>query len=156
MSEQLTSKQLESKQLETELESIEEKVPHQEAKEMEVSTIPRETTTEDTKVVTCSIENMGKISNDYPQGVLIVFTQKDCRYCPPFMDEVLKAVNGKVAIAESGLEDEECMSLAKKLNVEGTPTALFYKNGEEKGRLNPLGKTWDQIRIELEQMVKTQ
>ena len=111
---------------------------------------------EEEKVVTCSIEGVEKMSRDHPNGVLLVFTQKGCPYCPDFLEEAEKTVGSKVAIAESGLEDDDCVSLAKKLNVLGTPQAVYFKEGREVSRLNPLGKTWDQVRVELDAMVKAE
>jgi len=109
---------------------------------------------EEEAVLSCSLENLKKISEASEKGALVVFTAEGCPYCPPFLEEAEKALGDDVTIVEAGVEDAECMGLAEQLGVKGTPTAFYYVKGEQKKMIVPEGKTWDEIRKELEELKK--
>ena len=109
---------------------------------------------EEETVMTCSIESLDQISSRDGKGVFVVFTQEGCGYCEPFLAETDKALLNKVIIAESSFDDKQCLDLAKKYNVPGTPVGVYFKDGKEVRRVDPLGKTWDVIRGELNEIAK--
>ena len=104
-------------------------------------------------VRTCSIQNVEALSKETPNGIMLIVTQPSCGYCEPMLKEATKAIGEKVAIVEANLDDVDCNRLAKQLNVPGTPIAVYFKDGKEKGRRDPSGKTWDQIRNAMTEMV---
>jgi len=63
-------------------------------------------------------------------------------------------VGEKLTILDAGVEDPKCNDLADKFNVAKTPTAFFYKGGEQKARIDTDGKTYEQIRQELAALIK--
>ena len=104
-------------------------------------------------VRTCSIQNVESLSKENPNGIMLIVTQPSCGYCDPMLKEATKAVGERVAIVEANLDDADCNALAKQLNVPGTPVAIFWRDGKEVSRCDPSGKTWDQIRNEMVEMV---
>lgn len=106
------------------------------------------------EVMTCSLDNIKKISKESEKGALLIFTQEGCPHCPPFLEEVKKTVGDQITVVEAGLEDAECLGLADQLGATATPAAYFFKDGEKKEEINPVGKTWDEVRQELRRLVE--
>ena len=79
-----------------------------------------------------------KIKNK--ESFVVVISQTGCSHCEQYLPELNKALNDydlKVYVLNiSGISDEENKILAQHLKFSGTPTTIFFKDGEEKTTLN--------------------
>ena len=67
----------------------------------------------------------------WPETVLVMFTAPACLYCKiigPTVAELARRHAGRLKVMTADCETEEY--LAKRFNVEKTPTFLMYQNGE--------------------------
>ncbi len=79
-----------------------------------------------------------KINNK--DSFILVITQTGCSHCEQYLPELeytLEEVNLEAYdLNITGISDDEQKKLAKHVNFNGTPTTVFYTNGEEKTTLN--------------------
>lgn len=87
--------------------------------------------------------------------LLIVHTQPGCPWCPGFLDLVNEMFGQRldVVFAELNSKYQSCDDLSMKLNLIGTPTIVFFKNGVESGRYAPIGKTEARVKADLLKLV---
>jgi len=98
-------------------------------------------------VETCSLDRISKLCAENPNGVLAVFTQESCPYCPPGLKAAKEsAVKSKVTVVEAPLEKNDCVDLATKYKVNRTPTMIYFKDGKERARVPIAGKSWGEIK----------
>ena len=81
-----------------------------------------------------------KIKND--DTFILVLSQTGCSHCNqylPELDRTLSNYNLEAYILNiSELDKENSQALAKYINFSGTPTTVFFNEGEEKTTLNRL------------------
>jgi len=79
-----------------------------------------------------------KIKNK--ENFVLVVTQEGCSHCKNFNPTVKKVANNyNIKIYDlnlTKLSDEESKKISTIANISGTPTTIFYKNGEEESTLN--------------------
>lgn len=88
-----------------------------------------------------------KINNK--EDFVLVFTQEGCGHCEsyyPVIESVAKKYNVKIYnINLTSLEKNEINEVNKIASINGTPTTLFFINGEEQTTLNRInGDTTEQ------------
>jgi thioredoxin-related protein len=73
---------------------------------------------------------------------ILVITQTDCSHCKQYLPELRRTLKKYDIVAYEldvqKLDSDEKTTLAKYVNFSGTPTTLFYTDGEEKTTLNRL------------------
>lgn len=89
-----------------------------------------------TSITATELEN--KINNK--DTFILVISQTGCSHCEQYLPELnrtLKEVNlNAFEINLTNLNSEETSILNKYVNVSGTPTTIFYHDGEEATTLN--------------------
>ncbi|WP_426452682.1 thioredoxin [Paenibacillus sp. S-38] len=69
--------------------------------------------------------------------VLVEFWARWCSYCKlmePILDELSEEYKGRVAVATVNVETET--ETAERLNIQGLPTLLLYRDGRLLGQVN--------------------
>lgn len=94
---------------------------------------------EESKLVNISVAEIeNKISNK--ETFILVISQTGCSHCEqylPELDKTLKEVNKEAYLLNiTGLSNENTSTLNKYVNFSGTPTTIFFHEGEEKTTLN--------------------
>lgn len=72
------------------------------------------------------------------------------------MKDVLQEVvkDTRPVVDANIVEDQSCLTLAEQLKVGVTPTVFYYKDGEEKARIEPgNGLTWDSVRQKVRELI---
>ena len=87
--------------------------------------------------------------------LMVIHTDPTCPNCSPFMNLIneMFGTSESIVFAELSSRHESCHELSKKLNLIGTPTIVFFKNGVESGRYAPIGKTEAQVKADLLKLV---
>ena len=93
----------------------------------------------DTKLIDIKMTDLeAKIENK--ESFILVISQTGCSHCEqylPELDRTLKEINLEANVLNiTNLNTEEKITLSKYANFSGTPTTLFFTDGEEKTSLN--------------------
>ncbi len=93
----------------------------------------------DTKLMDIKMADLeAKIENK--ESFILVISQTGCSHCEqylPELDRTLKEINLEANVLNiTNLSTEEKITLSKYANFSGTPTTLFFTDGEEKTSLN--------------------
>lgn len=93
----------------------------------------------DTKLIDIKMTDLeAKIENR--ESFILVISQTGCSHCEqylPELDRTLKEINLEANVLNiTNLNTEEKITLSKYANFSGTPTTLFFTDGEEKTSLN--------------------
>ena len=95
-----------------------------------------------------SEENFNKEVLEANVPVLVEFYSDSCIPCKqmaPILGDLEEEYEGKIKIAKVNVNFD--LNLAEKHMVMGSPTFLFFKNGEEKNRLRGITKKPELIEI---------
>lgn len=93
----------------------------------------------DSKLINIKVADLEtKISNK--ETFILVISQTGCSHCEqylPELDRTLKEINLEANVLNiTNLTTDEKITLSKYANFSGTPTTLFFTEGEEKTSLN--------------------
>ena len=90
-------------------------------------------------VVLINYSELEKKVNNKDDFVLVI-TQEGCSHCKnytPVIEKVSKKYNINIYdLSLTDLSDEESKKISTIANVSGTPTTVFFKNGNEESTLN--------------------
>ena len=96
---------------------------------------------ENSNVVSIKFEDLKK-KIDAKEDFVLVITQEGCSHCQnyaPTIKKVSNKYNIKIYdLSLTALSDDDKKELVTIANVSGTPTTIFFKNGEEESTLNRL------------------
>ncbi len=95
--------------------------------------------TAQTKLINIKVSDLEtKIANK--ETFILVISQTGCSHCEqylPELDRTLKELNIEANVLNiTNLNTDEKITLSKYANFSGTPTTLFFTEGEEKTSLN--------------------
>jgi len=90
-------------------------------------------------VTGCSVENLGKIREAYPDGVAVFVSKPGCPDCEAMRALLRKLVVPSRPVVEASLGDAACEAVADELKVRRTPVVVYYKGGAQAKRLEPDG-----------------
>lgn len=107
-------------------------------------------TNENTNLVDITVNELeNKITNK--ETFILVISQTGCSHCEQYLPELnrtLKEVNlNAYVINLSKLSSEEATTLNKYVNVSGTPTTVFFHEGEEATTLNRISGYAPKVKI---------
>ncbi len=87
----------------------------------------------------CEPEELEKVIKKHNK-ILVLFEldEEECSVCPLYAEMVNKLA-GSLPVARVIIdkEDEKCLEIVEKYNLEEAPTLLFMKDGKEISRLIP-------------------
>ncbi len=94
---------------------------------------------EESKLINSSVTEIEtKINNK--ETFILVISQTGCSHCEQYLPELektLKEVNKEAYLLNiTGLSNENADTLNKYVNFSGTPTTIFFHDGQEKTTLN--------------------
>ena len=94
---------------------------------------------EESKLINSSVTEIEtKINNK--ETFILVISQTGCSHCEqylPGLEKTLKEVNKEAYLLNiTGLSNENADTLNKYVNFSGTPTTIFFHDGQEKTTLN--------------------
>jgi len=92
--------------------------------------------------LSCSTESVDKLLKEHPK-ILLLFKQEGCQPCEDYSN-IVKEINNQlkdleIAEVEIGKGEMDCEAFADKLEVIGTPTLIYYENGQKVKRWQPTG-----------------
>jgi thioredoxin-related protein len=81
----------------------------------------------------CSLHTIKVTPSKSASGVVAIFSQEGCPYCPIAVDIAKRSIGGKIPIMQMPLEKGPCLDLATKYRVKDTPTIIYFdKHGRER------------------------
>jgi hypothetical protein len=110
---------------------------------------------EDQVFQACPIVSVQSIKDQHKEkGVFLIATQDGCPNCSQAKDIMKEECSSKPVME---LPTAHCPSIAEELKIKQVPTIFYYKNGEEKARLEADGSiTWRDFRERVRALDKEQ
>jgi thioredoxin-related protein len=94
---------------------------------------------EENSVISIGISDLEEKINNKETFILVI-TQTDCSHCKQYLPELRKTLKKYNIVAYDldikKLDSDGTSTLAKYVTFQGTPTTIFFTDGEEKTTLN--------------------